>query len=102
MTTTRTPEGVQVVRARVVLNGWLLGRVERIGSQWRVAASAYAFTTNGQTANQVPVELYRPKAPDIWLPGVYTTRREAVATLTKYLRKHRAPALGFGPHRKVK
>lgn len=86
---------------RVYTGGWLLGEVARAGRVWRASASAYAFTVDGQLARQVPVDLYRPADPDLWLPGEYYTKGLAIAALVEYLAECRAPALGYGPHPEV-
>lgn len=74
-------------------NGWLLGKVGKLGNSWRCAASAYAFTPSRTYAHHVPVKLYRPRDPDIWLDGLYRTRHEAVDALIDHLTEKRAIAL---------
>lgn len=107
--TTHAPDhlGIRSRRDRLYWGAEPIGRVARIRTtgatgkpcwRWRVACSVFAFGMDAKL--HVPTRLYRP-GPDEFLPGLHTTRNDAVASLLTWLHARRAPVLGYGPHPEV-
>jgi hypothetical protein len=95
-----TGNGGYWVRRR--MTGRTLGTVTKIRSKWHWEAWPAAYRGDGRKGRERDGQLSDVVPIDLKGSGAAYTQRDACEALIDHLKANQAPALGFGPHSRVK